>query len=766
MKKKKWRKLPAFVLVFGLLAGMLGACGKGGQDGQEAGGAFGQGEEGGPDAGSGRYVEREVKLPSELENQAILQIFKAEDSLHLLTAKQQGEKTFLREWSLQGDSFTDVTGDWLAGLELPGTDWIEAELLQGGEGVRYLYAGYVAEGEDSFRGHLWKGSGASAEEITPEKWTVPDEQWGSYEMVQGLAALDNGTLAVLSYTSLDLFSGEDGQLLESESPSAFYEGGVVTDGENIYLCSSDGGSGQIEKRKEGKGADAVTYSYPNLKADSDTEGGADNAGGFVVVGGAGSLALDVLKDGTLYAANENGIFRLPGNDPEGKWELLAEGIETMFSMPDCYCTGLCALENGLVYAVFQADGEQKLNCYEYDPDAVSEVTTELKLYTVHESSLLKQAAALYHKAHPEVRITIESEYPLYYDGIPDYDAVYKKLNTMLTGGDAPDILVLDHLNIDSYASKGLLADLEDVVRPMEESGELLSNITGAYVTEDGRRYVVPLQFGFTLVLGRDIAREDMESMESLADFLGRADYSYMGNRTPAELADDFYPYFCDKIVNEKQLDKEVLGKYLEYLKKIADNCGVITQRSEDEISLDMWDLAGKAKLALTTVSGFTDCMFPMTMADYIKGDYTAFENRFIPSEQVGICAKSEYQDTAKDFLKFALSCEVQDSDYYRGFPVNKLSLKTQAEKDRSDMSAVAAVAADDGGYIEFESKPYSRATAEALTALCEKLDAPVKEDAKIRETLIECLGGYLDGALSLEQTIQKMEDGLKMYLAE
>lgn len=755
MKKKKCGRALAFILSFGLLTGMLGACGK---EGQGENGSSGRGDGSLPEAGGGRYVEREVTLPPELADQAIMQIFKAEDSLHLLTAKQQEEKTILREWSLQGESFTDVTGDWLAGLELPGTDWLEARLIQGGGNAQYLYAGYAAEGEDSFRGHLWKGTGASAEEITPEKWTVQDEQWGSYEMIQGLAALDNGTLAALSYTSVDILSGEDGHLLESESTSAFYEGGVVSDGENIYLCSSDGSGGQIEKRKDGKGGDAQMTPYP--------AGGSGADDSAVVIGGAGSLFLDVLKDGTLFAANENGIFRLSGNAPESGWELLVEGIETLLSMPDCYCTGLCALESGIVYAVFQANGEQKLNCYEYDPNAVSEVTQELKLYTVYESSLLKQAAALYHRAHPEVKITIESEYPMYFDGIPDYDAVYKKLNTMLTSDSAPDILVLDHLNIDSYASKGLLEDVEDVVKPLEESGELLSNITGAYRSEDGKRYVVPMQFCFNMALGRDIARENMESIENLAAFLSLTDYSYMGTRTPAELVDEFYPYFCDKIVSDKQLDKEMLGKYLEYLKVIADNCGVLATRPEDEARFGMWDLAANAKFAIATVRGFTNCMFPMSMADYIKGDYTAFENSFIPSEQMGICAKSQYPDTAKDFLRFALSQQVQDSDYFGGFPVNKHSMKKQAEKDRSNMSAAVSIMADDGGYIEFESKPYSQATAEDLMSLCEQLNTPVKEDAKIREVLIESLGGYLEGTQSLEQTIQKIEDGLKMYLAE
>lgn len=755
MKKKKYRRLLAVTLAFGLLTGLLGACGKEEQGGS---GSPGSGNGGVQDAGKGRYVERAVALPPELADWSILQIFTSEDSLHLLTAKPQDEKTVLREWSIRGDSFTDVTGDWLASMELPGGEWVEARLIQGAGGIRYLYAGYVAEGEDSYRGHLWKVGDTAAEEITPEKWTVPDEYWGGYEMIQGLTALDNGTLVSLSYTSVDILSGEDGRLLESESDSGFYDGGIATDGENVYLCSSDGAGGQIEKRKDGKSADAVMIPYP--------AGGTDTGGDAIVIGGAGSLALDALKDGTLFAANENGIFRLPGNAPEGGWELLVEGIETDLSMPDCYCTGLCALENGVVYAVFQENGEQKLNCYEYDPNAVSETTQELKLYTVYESSLLKQAAALYHRAHPEVKITIESEYPLYYYGTPDYDAVYKKLNTMLMGDNAPDILALDHLNIDSYASKGLLENLEDVVRPLEEGGELLSNITGAYADEDGRRYVVPLQFCIQMALGRDIAPENMESIEALAEFLSQADYSYMGSRTAAELVDDFYPYFCDKIVSEKQLDKEMLSKYLGCLKIIADNCGVIAERPEDEISYGMWDLAAKAKLAFTTVGGFTDCMFPMALADYIKGDYTAFENRFIPSEQMGICAKSRYLDTAKDFLQFMLSEQVQDYDYFSGFPVNKRSMKKQAEKDRSDMSAATMIMADDGSYIEFESKPYSRETVERLIALCEKLDTPVKEDTRIREVLTECLGEYLDGTQSVEQTIRKIEDGLKMYLAE
>ena len=57
-------------------------------------------------------------------------------------------------------------------------------------------------------------------------------------------------------------------------------------------------------------------------------------------------------------------------------------------------------------------------------------------------------------------------------------------------------------------------------------------------------------------------------------------------------------------------------------------------------------------------------------------------------------------------------------------------------------------------------------TAQKLVELCKGLDRPYTEDAKIREVLIDTLPLYLQGMQSLEETIEKIEGGLKMYLAE
>ena len=159
-------------------------------------------------------------------------------------------------------------------------------------------------------------------------------------------------------------------------------------------------------------------------------------------------------------------------------------------------------------------------------------------------------------------------------------------------------------------------------------------------------------------------------------------------------------------------------------------------------------------------------MSAVAITEYIGGEFTAFENSFTPMLQIGICTKSQYQDTAKDFLSFALSEAVQGTDYYAGFPVNTACLEKLAAADRSDAEAETAIVTADGGQEIFQISAYSRETAERLLALCKGLDKPKKEDAKIREVLIESLGGYLSGTEDIEEVVTKIEAGLKMYLAE
>ena len=731
----KFRKSIAALLCTAVLAGVFTGCGK--KD-------MGSGETEEP----GRYMETRTELSGEMADWTVRQLFTSQDRLHILAVKQEDGKTRLREWAQQGETFEDVTQGWLASLELP-TDkaWLDISMAETKDGIQYLMAGYEAVGEEYYMAHLWKGQNETAQDITPQKWRTFMEDWDGYPIPSGMAALEGGMLAVLCFPTVDIYSGEDGSLTESWELSGQYDA-ILANGNDFYLYGRSGTGTvgtEIIKCRDGKYNAAETIAFPMA---------------------SGNVDFCVCKDGTLMAAGNEGIYKGTEGADGFHWEKLMEGVETDFSLTDYWCTGLAVMEDGKLYAMFQGpDSGKTLNRYEYDPDAVWEVKENLKLYAVYDSSILKQAAVMYHRTHPEVMITIESAYPMYYDGETDYNAIYQNLNTTLMGEEAPDILVMDHLDMDSYADKGLLEDIGDVVEPLEEEGRLLSNVTGAYLREDGSRYAVPLQFAFPMIVGRNIGAGDMESMETLAAFLEGQEDRYLSPRTVLELVDQFYPYFCREMVRDKRLDQEVLGRYLDAMKIIGNNCGIIDSRDEKERASNVWDLASEVRLAIEDVAGFNECMLPISIADYMEGELAAFENCFIPSVQMGICTKSSHKETAKDFLEFALSETVQGRDYYSGFPVNAASLEVLAGRDRSDAEAEATIELAEG-VVEFKILDYPAETAKRLLEICRGLQKPAGEDAKIREVLAEALEGYLKDTQSRDETVNRIEEGLKMYLAE
>ena len=180
----------------------------------------------------------------------------------------------------------------------------------------------------------------------------------------------------------------------------------------------------------------------------------------------------------------------------------------------------------------------------------------------------------------------------------------------------------------------------------------------------------------------------------------------------------------------------------------------------------MWRLASEAKLAFTEAEGFTNVMVPLAIMDYIQGDFAAFENCFIPMVQTGICSRSAYKERAKEFLNYLLSESIQMTDFYGGFPVNAAAFEKIAHRDRSEAEAETSIMVEGGGEAEFQISDYNTEMVDQLTAVCRGLERPVGEDEKICEVLTEVMEGYLKGNQSLEDTVQKAEDGLKMYLAE
>ena len=708
----------------------------------------------------GRYVETELSLPEEWKDKNISQIFRSGDELHFLVAGGPEGQVSLEEWKLgEGDTLTEVTKDWLKAL--PEGKGLESSdsftLLQDTEGNQYLY-GNCYRDEESSSAHLWKETDGSALDITPQKWLEPMDMDGYrfYDTPQYVALTEDGLLVGLSYFSLDVVLAQDGSLVSSQESDSLTDSGSLSDnqwvsavGDTLYLAQADeqgSVNGLLQMQLDGNNGAKAKGVIP-FSQDSYS-----------------SAYFSVLGDGTVYAADADGFFRCDAGDTN--WQKLLEGIDTSFSMSDQWCRDIVALSDGSVYAWFGSESGDKIMIYRYDPDAVTEVTEELTLYTVEESFFLQQAAVQYHKQHPEILIHVDAAISMTdkYSGNADYQQIYQDLNTSLTSGNGPDLMVMDHLKLDTYASKGLLLNLQEILQPMEEDGTLLSNITTAYQEADGRRYAVPLQFGLLLAVGRDVQPKEMSSMDAIAKAVSGKAESYMGDRTCGELVEAFYPLIVDDILQNRQVNRDTLRAWLEDLKKIADNCGILPSRKEGRAA-NIWDLGSDVKLVLQETDGFNEAMMPYAVAELLIAYVVSVENAFYPKMVIGINSRSEHVEIAKDFLRFALSEELQSVDTYEGFPVNAKALEMQAAADRSMAEAYTTYDID-GSTAEFAIKAYSEETANHLMELCKAATLCLKEDTQIETSLTESLQAYLNGQASVEEAMDAVEGSLKMYLAE
>ena len=708
----------------------------------------------------GRYVETELSLPEEWKDKNISQIFRSGDELHFLVAGGPEGQVSLEEWKLgEGDTLTEVTKDWLKAL--PEGKGLESSdsftLLQDTEGNQYLY-GNCYRDEESSSAHLWKETDGSALDITPQKWLEPMDMDGYrfYDTPQYVTLTEDELLVGLSYFSLDVVLAQDGSLVSSQESDNLIDSGTLADnkwvsavGDTLYLAQADeqgSVNGLLQMQLDGNNGAKAKGVIP-FSQDSYS-----------------SAYFSVLEDGTVYAADADGFFHCDAGDTN--WQKLLEGIDTSFSMSDQWCRDIVALSDGSVYAWFGSESGDKIMIYRYDPDAVTEVTEELTLYTVEESFFLQQAAVQYHKQHPEILIHVDAAISMTdkYSGNADYQQIYQDLNTSLTSGNGPDLMVMDHLKLDTYASKGLLLDLQEILQPMEEDGTLLSNITTAYKEADGRRYAVPLQFGLLLAVGRDVHPEEMSSMDAIAKAVSGKTESYMGDRTCGELVEEFYPLIVDDILQNRQVNRDSLRPWLEDLKKIADNCGILPSRKEGRAA-NIWDLGSDVKLVLQETDGFNQAMTPYAVAELLNANVVSVENAFYPKMVIGINSRSEHVEIAKDFLRFALSEELQSVDTYEGFPVNAKALETQAAADRSMAEAYTTYDID-GSTAEFAIKAYSEETANHLMELCKAATLCLKEDTQIETSLTESLQAYLNGQASVEEAMDAVEGSLKMYLAE
>lgn len=694
----------------------------------------------------GRYVEKEISLPEEINSKDIIQMGRIEDSLCLYVKEQKEDEIKIVSYLYKDGNFEVHTPAWLEDLSFSKEqlcDYIPIKVVENIGGKSYLFCAFM-EGDNSI-GHLYcSQDGVVAEDVTPGDWLVPHPVYDFYQVPEDVGILEDGTVVAFYGYSMNTYSPDTYQKLGEVQLQAQYMNMVVYKNE-FYLVAMNSNFAFTGIEVYDKDCKLVNTINPDEISTS-------------------SCYFDILSDGTLVMAAKPGLFKTGTDD---KWEKLVDGIYTTFAVEDKWCIDFTAFDNGIYYALFGTNGENKLLMqYEYDPNISNLSETTLTVYSIYDNPAINQAAAAFTKKNPGVLVKVEVAISDNNLENPDLKTVLQSINTKLMNEEGSDVLILDGMDKDSLIEKKILADISDVINPMIENGSLLPNILNNYVTDSGEVYSVPLKFSINLIVGSKIDAGQASTIKSLAEISAKHEDSLLGERTVSDLTGQLVPYMVSDIVNGKELNKDALRQNLEYLKAIADNCGIVADYGEKYRAKSVWELASTVSAAFHETKGFLDAIFPMGVMAFVKGTFTSFENAYTPIGEIAINKETENMDVAKEFVKYALSYDIQDTDSYDGFSVNTKALENQITIDRTGWGFETDIAVGDGQSAILTADVISPENLQKLLDLCKTVDKPVVNDQQILKVVTEELPKYLDGSSTIEDTITQIEKGLNMYLAE
>lgn len=435
-------------------------------------------------------------------------------------------------------------------------------------------------------------------------------------------------------------------------------------------------------------------------------------------------------------------------------------------------------EKGFVYAVPQtntykllADGDASylVACMQNDKlcvvriaiDSTLPTQTEqvLSVWALEDNDVIRSAAAVFSNQYPDCEIQLEFGRDSTSQGISDEDII-RNLNTRLLAGEAPDVLFLDGLPIQSLMEKGVLAPLEDIIS--EE--DVYENVMEAY-TLNGTTYAYPCVFHVPIFVSSD-TNTPVESMTSLEDFASLyQNQELIFNTSYQDIFDSFYTACSSSIfVDEKSLDEEKLRDFLLYTKEMIDGQKITTQQNEyamasgDGQSISQSEFAmslikvseGKYPCGTGMVNSQADALmlfwsYPSVSISLLPG------NGFEAEQIVSIPVNASNPEMAKAFIKIMLTDDcVQLNTLYPGFSVIKGKEKAYVEERLSSQEQ------------EYASDP----RLFDWDALIESLGAPSVDSVTIYTAVHDTAFSYYDGEINLDTAVQTIAADLQLYFAE
>ncbi len=752
--KKRFVSLLAALLV---LAGCLCGCGKDPElsVASQTGNAM------------GRYVEQDFPLP---EGGTAL------DMVMLTTGQLR-----VAAWDGEGNLLLYTSGtdrrawEQTENLHEKFTEQVYMETLSLSPTGEIFYSTVQQEeGTQAYQYHFWVIDSAGEKREIPITYPEMDAEAGFLLTYSDFT--DDGRLLAMFYfqdvREIDLKTGSLSENKNEQEAHVRYFGCA---GQSAYMLG--GSSGSI--CREGK-----TEVLPGVLRDQLS------ASLRATDGYSPKLTFWENSDGYLFFTTHDGLYSYaPGGSVT---EELVGGARSSLGDPTFQPKALTGAEDGSFYVLSQG-AEAALYHYVYDPEAPTQPSIQLRLYSLYEDENLRQMVSQYQKSHPEVAIDLEVGLTGE-DGVTVADAI-RTLNTQILAGNGPDLLRLDGLSIDTYLEKGLLADLSGV---LEESGPLLEQVTNCYA-QDGKVCAVPTSFTLPAMYGAEHIVSQIHDLDSLVAAAQQARAENPGvdrivnGFNPVMMAQQYYDSCSAAWLNpDGTLDARKLAEFYEAMKALYALDESFRQKKAEwvaEISAELdgnleavrayTGLGGASNifsnisyLTSGTLEGMAQWSIALAGEDEFLGSgYRTIpfsgqvSNVFLPQRIMSILTVSAHQQAAREFLAFMLRDDTQAKTLTTGFPVNETTFNREIAEERT-VDITFGHSYEDGISVTYKAKWPEASRRQELKTWVENLTTPALTNRIIRNMVMAQMSDCLNGKITPQQAADAALRSLNLYLSE
>lgn len=720
------------------------------------------------DAAMGRYVETDVTLPENfiIENT----VRTAEGNLRIIGINEESSEYQMYDSSDGGETW-EVSG---ALQEFSSEEnYLATVVLSpdgGGAGITYH-----SEKEDPMNGTwamvIFDQEGNVNEAELPDgvngvlpAFSVQGELFGnSYDV--GVMSFDRSTGQVKDTITTDFgntfgICGNEALLLKDDQLQLY----DLSSGDPLERDEA------LEAALYGEGTDSDSYNiYTSM--------------GSVII-----LTED--EDGKLFYCTRDGIFsHTMGGSVVEK---VVDGSLTSLSDPNGVFGALVVLGQDFYVQYTGGEGENGLHKYIYDETVPTVPQHELTVYSLRENSAIQQAVVLFQKEYPDTYVNyvtgMSGE-----DGVTASDAL-RTLNTDILAGNGPDVLLLDDMSVETYAEKGVLADLSGILQEVADTDGVLENIAKTYQEGDVIP-AVPAKFSMETVAGNPELLKNINGLKDLTELASQQDA--LEPFTVKNLPEILYPVCAGAWKNEDgTIDQEKLTEFVSAVKEIDDiyranlsekmqqmmadyDEGIYTSLEDLNMENDVLAMAplslmsGEAQVEIGTLGEPTSyCGLDTVNRETGNVDVALLNgqlsNVFLPSCILSVLNTAKEQERAMDFVKYLLSANMQSQIINGGFSVNRKSfeeaLYTSPFKDGEGWTMSASDMGDN--YVELQYVWPEKESLDKLAALVEQLDTRADIERVQRDVVLEETRRCMSGEIGIDEAVNSIMQKINLYLAE